>query len=129
MRCRFAIEEMLPDGRYTLRCTACNQPRRVSKYPPELMRRECEAIGAGTRLTQIFDRFYLRDDRKCSCKQLAAKMDRNGPDWCEANLDEIVGQLRSNAAKRGLPFVEFIARELVRHAISLARQPIVPGGS
>jgi hypothetical protein len=44
------------------------------------------------------------------------------PGWCEAHLDEIVGWLREEAEKRGLPFLDMAGRLLVRRAISLARR-------
>jgi hypothetical protein len=49
-------------------------------------------------------------------------MDRNGCDWCEANIPTIVGWLREEATKRGLPFVDLAGTVLVRRAISNARR-------
>ncbi len=49
-------------------------------------------------------------------------MDANGCEWCEAHLDEIVGWLREEATKRGLPFVDMAGRVLVKRAISNARK-------
>jgi hypothetical protein len=49
-------------------------------------------------------------------------MDEQGCDWCEANLDEIVGWLREEATKRGLPFVDLAGRMLVKRAIRNARR-------
>jgi hypothetical protein len=48
-------------------------------------------------------------------------MDRWGADECERRLDEIVGWLRDEAARRSLPFVELIARQVVLLAIRRAR--------
>ena len=45
-----------------------------------------------------------------------------GCDWCQANIDEIVGWLRESAAERGLPFVDAAGRLLVRRAIANARR-------
>jgi hypothetical protein len=58
----------------------------------------------------------------CSCNARAAKMDQEGVEWCEAHLDEIVGWLREEATKRGLPFLDAAGRVLVRRAISNARK-------
>jgi hypothetical protein len=44
------------------------------------------------------------------------------PGWCEAHLDEIVGWLREEATKRGLPFLDAAGRVLIRRAISNARK-------
>jgi len=49
-------------------------------------------------------------------------MDAKGCDWCEANIEEIVGWLRESAADRGLPFVDMAGRMLVRRAIHNARK-------
>jgi hypothetical protein len=49
-------------------------------------------------------------------------MDRNGCDWCEANIDTIVGWLREEATKRKLPFVDIAGRLLVKRAIRNARK-------
>jgi hypothetical protein len=48
-------------------------------------------------------------------------------EWCEANLDTIVGWLREQAETRGLPFLDLAGRLLVRRAISNARK--AAGGS
>jgi hypothetical protein len=44
------------------------------------------------------------------------------PGWCEANMAEIVGWLREEAAARGLPFFDAAGRLLVRRAIANARR-------
>ncbi len=49
-------------------------------------------------------------------------MDARGCDWCEENLDAIVGWLREEAEKRGLPFIDVAGRLLVRRAIKNARK-------
>ena len=52
-------------------------------------------------------------------------MDENearAPGWCEQNIDEIVGWLREEATKRGLPFLDMAGRLLVKRAIRNARQ-------
>jgi hypothetical protein len=49
------------------------------------------------------------------------------PGWCEANLDEIVGWLREEAAKRGIPFIDLAGRMLVKRAIKNARKAEAAG--
>jgi hypothetical protein len=53
-------------------------------------------------------------------------MDRQGVEWCEANLDTIIGWLREQAEARGLPFLDLAGRLLVRRAISNARRNVTP---
>jgi hypothetical protein len=49
-------------------------------------------------------------------------MDRQGVQWCEDNIDTIVGWLREETAARGLPFVDLAGRLLVKRAIANARR-------
>jgi len=49
-------------------------------------------------------------------------MDQWGCDKCEERIDEIVGWLREEAAKRQLPFVDMAGRILVKRAIKNARR-------
>ena len=44
------------------------------------------------------------------------------PGWCAAHLDEIVGWLREEATKRGLPFIATLAGLMVKRAIHNARK-------
>ena len=76
----------------------------------------------GTELHALLGRFGLTASGDCKCRSRAALMDANGCDWCEANIDEIVGWLRESAAERGLPFLDAAGRLLVRRAIANARR-------
>jgi len=49
-------------------------------------------------------------------------MDTNGIEWCENNIDTIVGWLKEEATKRKLPFVDMAGRILVKRAIKNARK-------
>jgi hypothetical protein len=49
-----------------------------------------------------------------------------GADECERRMDEIVGWLKEESAKRSLPFIEAAARLLVKRAISNARKSQKP---
>ena len=83
------------------------------------------ARGPGTELKKLLKRVGITATPNCSCNARAAKMDEEEakePGWCEAHLDEIVGWLREEADKRGMPFLDMAGRLLVRRAISLARQ-------
>jgi hypothetical protein len=80
------------------------------------------AHGPGTQLSALLGRFGLTASGDCKCSSRAALMDANGCDWCEANINEIVGWLRESAADRGLPFLDVAGRMLVRRAIANARK-------
>jgi hypothetical protein len=69
--------------------------------------------------------FFLSPSNDCSCASRALFMDvkeYHYPGWCEANLGTIVGWLREEAEKRGLPFLDVVGRLLVRRAIRNARR-------
>ena len=74
--------------------------------------------GPGTELKRLLKTIGITATPNCSCNARARVMDGNGCDWCEANVDTIVGWLREEAAKRKLPFVDMAGRLLVRRAIS-----------
>lgn len=77
---------------------------------------------AGTALKSLLASIGITADDNCPCNARAAEMDVRGCDWCESNIDTIVGWLREEAEKRGLPFVDLAGRMLVRRAIKNARR-------
>lgn len=79
--------------------------------------------GPGTELKNLLSFFGIYSvPENCSCNARAAIMDAWGCDECERRIDEIVGWLREEAHKRGLPFVDVAGRMLVRRAIKNARR-------
>jgi hypothetical protein len=78
--------------------------------------------GPGTELKKLLARIGITATPDCSCNARAAEMDRQGVEWCEANIDTIVGWLREQAEARGLPFLDIAGRLLVRRAIANARR-------
>ena len=80
------------------------------------------AGGPGTELKRLLARVGITASPDCACNARAAEMDRQGVDWCEANVETIVGWLREQATARGLPFFKAAARLLVRRAIANARK-------
>ena len=80
--------------------------------------------GPGTEMKKLLAGWplYITATENCPCNRHAAQMDVWGPDECERRLDEIVGWLRAEAARRGLPFADVAGRLLVRRAISRARR-------
>jgi hypothetical protein len=81
-----------------------------------------EGKGPGSEMKKLLARVGITATPNCSCNKRAAIMDKNGPDWCEQHIDEIVGWLREEAAKRKLPFLDAAGRMLVRRAIKNARK-------
>lgn len=81
--------------------------------------------GPGTELKKLLMTMGITASPTCSCNARASLMDENEaskPGWCEAHMEEIVGWLREEATKRGLPFLDAAGRLLVRRAIANARR-------
>jgi hypothetical protein len=78
--------------------------------------------GPGAELKKLLARVGITATPDCSCNARSAEMDRQGVEWCEANIDTIVGWLREQAEARGLPFLDLAGRLLVRRAIQAARK-------
>ena len=96
-------------------CDACRQGRDSHGDPPS-------GCLAGTALKALLATIGITADNNCSCNARAREMDARGCDWCEENIDTIVGWLRDEATKRGLPFLDAAGRMLVRRAIRNARR-------
>jgi len=77
--------------------------------------------GAGTELKKLLGKIGIYSSPNCSCNKRAATMDKNGIQWCEDNIDTIIGWLKEEATKRKLPFIEYAAKLLVKRAISNAK--------
>ena len=109
-------ETIVEQGRVIYRDCHSHKPAGEHAEPP--------AGGPGTELKKLLAGWPLRIVAKpnCSCSARARTMDANGCDWCEQNVDMIVGWLREEAAKRKLPFVDAAGRLLVKRAIYLARR-------
>ena len=120
----YTLDEVLPcvvsqDGdEWTIDVEHPAYPR-VSRLPESPA---TPAHGPGTELKKLLARVGITATPDCSCNARAAEMDRQGVEWCEANIDTIVGWLREQAEARGLPFLDMAGRLLVRRAISNARR-------
>jgi hypothetical protein len=78
--------------------------------------------GPGTELKKLLSMIGINAAPNCSCNARAKKMDEWGADECEKHIDEIVGWLREESHKRGLPFIDVAGRILVRKAIKNSRK-------
>jgi hypothetical protein len=120
----YTLDEVLPcviaqDGdEWTIDTESEFYPR-VSRLPETPTQ---PTHGPGTELKKLLARVGITAAPDCACNARAAEMDRQGVEWCEANIDTIVGWLREQAAARGLPFLDVAGRMLVRRAIQNARR-------
>jgi hypothetical protein len=78
--------------------------------------------GPGTELKRLLAKIGIHSSPTCYCNKMAAEMDANGGAWSLENADIIVDVMRSEAAKRKLPFVEVGARLLIRRAVKNAER-------
>ena len=80
--------------------------------------------GPGSELSKLLKKFGIHATQVCQCRSKASQMDAWGADECEKphRIDEVVAVMRSEAAVRGLPFIESVAKMLIRRAIKNARK-------
>lgn len=83
----------------------------------------------GTVLSRMIKSVGIQMTDSCSCKRHALEMNDKGNDWCEQNIDTIVGWLREEATRRKLPFMDAIGKLIVNRAIKkskklLANEPV-----
>lgn len=90
--------------------------------PPPASGKPGPSHGPGTQLKKLLSLVGITATPTCACNKRAKIMDANGCNWCEQNLDLIVGWLREEATKRKLPFIDAAGRLLVRKAIKNARR-------
>jgi hypothetical protein len=86
-----------------------------------LARAEAARNGPGSVLKKMLARLGINAAGNCRCSRRAAEMDRQGPDWCAANVATIVDWLAEEAGRRGLCFSPVAARWLIRVAIARSR--------
>jgi hypothetical protein len=91
-------------------------------FVPPALTAPPQPAGPGTELKALLKTIGITASPGCSCNKRAAVMDEKGCDWCEENVDEIVGWLREEATKRKLPFLDVAGKILVRRAIRNARR-------
>jgi hypothetical protein len=92
----------------------------IAERKPE--RFERVLVGPGTELKKLISKVGIKPSPGCQCNSHAVQMNLWGPDECERKIDLIVGWLREEATRRRLPFVDTLARMLVKRAISNARK-------
>jgi hypothetical protein len=99
-----------------------NSPKiNFSKKKPQTLE-EQDPDGPGTKLSQMLEKIGIKSSPTCSCKARARLMNEKGYEWCEQNVDTIVGWLREEATKRKLPFVNIAGKILIKRAISLSKK-------
>lgn len=111
----------LKDLQELLQIKLINNPQATlqSLFPKTM---ESDPDGPGSILSNLLSYIGITSAPNCSCKRHAIEMNERGPDWCEQNIDTILGWLKEESKKRSLPFVESVARLIVLRAIKLSRK-------
>jgi hypothetical protein len=80
--------------------------------------------GVGAELKKLLSLIGITSSENCSCNRHAAEMDERGPEWCEENMETILGWLKKEADRRNLPFVKVAAKLMVKRAIRNYRKSV-----
>ena len=105
-------------------CPHCGFKSKVRNAIRQCRKPAQTICGPGCQLRRTLAWWRVRDDGTCGCHEYAAQMDADGPDGCEARMDEIVAHLVEQAEKRGVilgAIAAASATTLVRRAIDAAR--------
>ncbi len=89
----------------------------IARLPPP-----CGNRGAGIELRKLLDKLGLKPAVNCKCAQHIREMNEKGTEWCEQNIELIIGWLKEEADRAKLPFTKLGARILVKRAIRNARK-------
>jgi len=134
-RCKergYSIEEVMPcvlsqdDELWTIDTSHAAFPLESRLPPASIDHRESIKMhsGPGAELKKLLAGwpFKITTTDTCPCNAMAHQMNAWGCDECEVRMNEIVSHLRTQAEKRGLPFLDAAGRFLVRRAIKNARK-------
>lgn len=104
-----------------------NPAKFLRTFFPKTM--EEDPNGPGTQLSKMIKSLGIHMSDSCSCRRHAINMNEKGNDWCEQNIDTVVGWIEQEAKNRGLPFVKMVGKVMVNRAIKksrklLANQPV-----
>ena len=83
---------------------------------------ESPLSGVGSQLKNILSKMGIKASSTCPCNEYAKIMNNNGIEWCEQNIDTIIGWLRETAQKRHMPFIDYAAKIIVKRAIHNAKK-------
>lgn len=83
---------------------------------------EQDPNGPGSILSDMIKSIGINSSPTCSCRRHAIEMNTNGVEWCQNNIDTIVGWLREEATKRKLPFMDSLAKLIVQRAINKSKR-------
>jgi hypothetical protein len=83
---------------------------------------EDDPFGPGSILANMFSMLGIKSSPTCSCRKHALEMNVKGIEWCENNMETILGWLKDESEKRKIPFVKTLAQMVVTKAINKAKK-------
>ena len=90
-------------GKRLLICDDCGITR-CTEFPPGKIKHHCRgstqqspppANGPGTELKKILDSLGIQPIASCQCAAKQAEYNRNGVEWCKANREAILADLKT----------------------------------
>jgi hypothetical protein len=88
-------------------------------FPPTL---ENDPLGPGSILHDMISAIGIKTTPSCPCVKHAIEMNEKGIEWCENNIDTIVGWLKEESNRRKILFIDTIARSIVKRAIKKSKR-------
>lgn len=76
--------------------------------------------GVGTELKLLLQRWGIHSSDDCSCMDNARRMNQNGPEWCEKNMELITDWMEAQSKERPIAkffFSRFAAKKMIELAI------------
>lgn len=73
--------------------------------------------GPGTELKKLLSIIGIYATPNCKCNTRAKKMDDEGPEWCEDNIEVIADWMHEETKRRNLPFIRSVVIRIIRYAI------------
>ena len=120
-----------PEGVRTIKVTVTGPTGTVWEYTIGCPEDDCtpsRSGGPGSELTRLLGNFWIRYQPGCKCAERAARMNEMGPEWCRKNIDLINQWLKEEAESRGIPYFDWLGRQVILQAISAAEAKAVSEG-
>lgn len=117
-----SVRKFAPNHPVFARIEQMKQGRRQVQPRPD--QPPAPADGPGTELKKILEARGFKILSNCKCRERVDEMNRRGVEWCRQNREKIMGWLREECERRGIPFWKWPARACLE--LALARSPSPP---
>lgn len=100
--------------------------KKVLDQPKKVKPRKPSKPLPGSELRRITNALKIPELPGCSCKKVAAEMDKKGCDWCRQNVGYIVGKMRENYKLMSWDQVLAAATNAIASGIAVKVNPLNP---